>query len=191
MGRRLVARLIDLAALLVLNALVNGWFIYQLYLEVWPWYRMVLHRVQAKLPYDDLPQPQNADRLAFIITILGAGLWLAYEVPGLANRGQTLGKRLLGLKVLPIEADTALGLGRALRRWNPLGMATLLWIIGVGLIFQAGMTTLVWATMIGSILLFVDCLFGAVDQPLHQSLRDKSAATVVVDVKHEKTGEKK
>jgi uncharacterized RDD family membrane protein YckC len=166
-GRRLVARLVDIGVLIVINAIVNGWFIYRLYQEVWPWYKAAYHRAQAHLPYDDLPQPQNTQSLAFTITLIAAALWFAYEVPAVANRGQTLGKRLLGIKVLRLEADGPIGFARALRRWNPMGIATLLWTCGVGFILQ-----------------FVDCLFVAVDRPLHQALHDKSAATVVVDVKH-------
>jgi uncharacterized RDD family membrane protein YckC len=75
-----------------------------------------------------------------------------------------VGKKLLGIKVLRLEEDGPLGFGRAMRRWNLLGFATLLWTYGIGFIFQ-----------------FVDCLFVAIDQPLHQALHDKSAATVVVN----------
>ncbi|NJC63854.1 RDD family protein [Planosporangium flavigriseum] len=171
-GRRLVARLVDVAVLLVINALVNGWFIYQLYLDFWPYYREVIQRMQANLPYEDVPQPQNSSGLAFTITAIAAALWFAYEVPALANSGQTLGKRLLGIKVLRLEADGPLGFGRAWRRWNPMGIATLLWTCGIGFVLQ-----------------FIDCLFVAIDQPLHQALHDKSAATVVVDVKHQKSGD--
>jgi uncharacterized RDD family membrane protein YckC len=171
-GRRLVARLVDIGVLIVINALVNGWFIYQFWREFWPWYMAAYQRVQAHLPYDDLPQPQNTRSLAFTITAIAAALWFAYEVPAVANTGQTLGKRLLGIKVLRLEADGPLGFGRAWRRWNPMGVATLLWTCGVGFVLQ-----------------FVDCLFVAIDQPLHQALHDKSAATVVVDVKHDRSGE--
>jgi uncharacterized RDD family membrane protein YckC len=182
-GRRLAARVVDITALAVINVLVNGWFVYQLYLQAWPWYRAVYQRTQQHQPIDDLPQPQDVQTLAFTITVIAFALWLAYEVPGLADRGQTLGKRLLGLKVLRLEAAEPLGYGRALRRWNPLALATVLWIFGFGLIFQESLATLMLAGMLGAVLLFVDYLFAAVDQPLHQSLRDKSAGTVVVDVK--------
>ncbi|NJC73857.1 RDD family protein [Planosporangium thailandense] len=171
-GRRLVARLVDIAVLILINAVVNGWFIYQFWREFWPYYRAVLQRAQEHLPYQDVPQPQNISSLTFTITAIAAALWFAYEVPAVANSGQTLGKRLLGLKVLRLEADGPLGFGRSWRRWNPMGVATLLWTCcGIGFVFQ-----------------FIDCLFVAINQPLHQALHDKSAATVVVDVKHEKSG---
>lgn len=176
-GRRLLARLIDIGLLILINALVNGWFIYRLYQEYWPFYKAAYQRAQANLPLDDLPQPQDTQRLLFTIAIIATALWFAYEVPAVANRGQTIGKRLLGIKVLRLEADGPIGFGRAIRRWNPMGLATLLWTCGIGFILQ-----------------FVDCLFVAVDRPLHQALHDKSAATVVVDVKHhdgnhQRTGE--
>jgi uncharacterized RDD family membrane protein YckC len=166
-GRRLVARLVDIGVLLVINAAVNGWFVVKFVREIWPWYRQAFARIQANRPYDDLPQPANTQGLMFTITLIAAALWLAYEVPAIANGGQTLGKRLLGIKVLRLEADGPVGFGRALRRWNPMGIATLLWTCGIGFVFQ-----------------FVDCLFVAIDRPLHQALHDKSAMTVVVDVKH-------
>jgi uncharacterized RDD family membrane protein YckC len=172
LGRRLVARLVDIGVLLVINALVNGWFIYQFWQEFWPYYQTVIQRMQARLPYEDVPQPQNLQGLMFTIAAIAAALWFAYEVPAMANGGQTPGKRLLGIKVVRVEADGPLGFGRAWRRWNPMGVATLLWsCCGIGFILQ-----------------FVDCLFVVIDQPLHQALHDKSAATVVVDVKHEKSG---
>ena len=34
----------------------------------------------------------------------------------------------------------------------------------------------------GFLLQFVDCIFVAIDRPLHQALHDKGAATVVVEV---------
>jgi uncharacterized RDD family membrane protein YckC len=170
----LAARLVDISVLVVINAVVNGWFIYQLYQDFWPWYRTVLQRMQAHLPYDDVPQPQHLQSLTFTITAIAAALWFAYEVPALANSGQTPGKRLLGIKVVRLEADGPLGFGRSWRRWNPMGVATLLWTCGVGFVFQ-----------------FIDCLFIAIDQPLHQALHDKSAATVVVDVNHVRSGEPK
>ena len=72
----------------------------------------------------------------------------------------------LGIKVVRLESAEPLGMGRAFRRWGRLGLPTLLWYCcGVGLILQA-----------------IDCLFAAIDRPLHQALHDKTAATVVVQV---------
>jgi uncharacterized RDD family membrane protein YckC len=164
-GRRFAARMVDIGLLLIANAVVNGWFIYRFFQEFWPYFTITMERAQAGRSFDDVPQPQDIGSLTFTITLIAAGLWFAYEVPAMASQGQTVGKKLLGIKVLRLEEDGPLGFGRAMRRWNLLGFATLLWTYGIGFIFQ-----------------FVDCLFVAIDQPLHQALHDKSAATVVVDV---------
>ena len=51
------------------------------------------------------PQQASARSSYLILTILvvATALWFAYEVPALANSGQTLGKRLLQVKVVKIE----------------------------------------------------------------------------------------
>jgi uncharacterized RDD family membrane protein YckC len=152
-------------AVLGLNIVVNGWFMYQWWQDVSPYLAEFQRRWQAGLPTGDIPQPQRAGGLQIAITLIAVALWFAYEVPSLANTGQTLGKRLLGLKVVRIEEDAPPGLGRAIRRWNPLGLPTLLWTCGIGFVLQ-----------------FFDCLYVLIDRPLHQALHDKSAATVVVHV---------
>jgi uncharacterized RDD family membrane protein YckC len=165
LGRRFAARLVDIGIVFALNVVVNGWFVYRIYAETWPWMEAAMRRRQAGQSLDGLPQPPDVSSLVFTITLIAAALWFAYEVPAHANQGQTIGKRLFGIKVLRLEEDGPLGFGRAIRRWNLMGFATLLWTYGIGFIFQ-----------------FVDCLFVAIDQPLHQALHDKSAATVVVNV---------
>jgi uncharacterized RDD family membrane protein YckC len=93
-------------------------------------------------------------------------VWFVYEVPTSANSGQTVGKRLLGIKVVRLESDERLGFSRSMRRWSRMGMPTLLWYCcGVGFVFQ-----------------FLDCIWVAFDRPLHQAGHDKAAATVVVRV---------
>ena len=162
LGRRLVARLIDIVAVLILNVLVNGWLAYQWWLEVEPIFRATMADPFAT------PQPASARSSYLILTMLvvATALWFAYEVPALANSGQTLGKRLLRVKVVKLENTEALGFGRAFRRWARLGMWTPLWsCYGLGFLAQ-----LVDA---GSVLF---------DQQLRQALHDKSAATVVVAV---------
>ena len=63
-----------------------------------------------------------------------------------------------------LESDQPLGFGRSFRRWNTMGLPTLLWYCcGSGFILQ-----------------LIDALFVAIDRPLHQALHDKSAHTVVV-----------
>ncbi len=163
--RRLVARLIDVLVVLGLNIVVNGWLMYQWWLDAAPYYAEFRRRWQAGLPLDDIPRPQRAGGLQVAIMLIAVAIWFAYEVPAMANTGQTLGKRLLGLKVVRIEEDAPPGFGRAIRRWDWLGLPTLLWLCGIGFVLQ-----------------FFDCLYVLIDRPLHQALHDKSAATIVVQV---------
>ncbi|MFU8854275.1 RDD family protein [Micromonospora sp. SL1-18] len=168
-GARLVARLIDLGMLLLLNAAVNGWFIWRLLGELAaPWHEY-LRRVNTgdiRNP-EPLPSPgEHAGGLLIAILVIATALWFAYEVPAMAARGQTLGKRMMGVRALPVEADQPLGFGRATGRWSTLGMPTLLWFCcGLGLVLQ-----------------FVDVVSALFDQPLRQALHDKRAQTVVVQL---------
>ncbi|WP_343449343.1 RDD family protein [Micromonospora oryzae] len=165
-GARFVARLIDFGAVFLLNAVVNGWFVYRYVEEVTPYFREVLRRSMAgDTSTDGLPQPgEQAGGLQVAILLIATALWFAYEVPAMAGNGQTLGKRLLGVRAVPVEADQPLGFGRALRRWSTLGLPTLLWYCcGFGLLLQ-----------------LVDAVSPLFDHPLRQALHDKRAQTVVV-----------
>ena len=163
-----MARLIDIGAVFLLNVAVNGWFVYQYWLEIRPTIVEAWRRALTNEPPSmaDLPQPgPDAGNLQIVIVLIAAALWFAYEVPAIANTGQTPGKRLLNIKVVRLESDQPLGFGRSFRRWNTMGLPTLLWICFVGFILQ-----------------FIDALFVAIDRPLHQAIHDKSAHTVVVAV---------
>ncbi|MBX6357692.1 MAG: RDD family protein, partial [Micromonosporaceae bacterium] len=165
-GARLVARLIDIFVVLILNVLVNGWFIYEYVQEVAPAYREWSRRVMQG---DGSAVPEVTERAAnlqIVIVLLAAALWFAYEVPAVANTGQTLGKRLLGIRVIRLDNPQRLGFGRSFRRWNTMGLPTLLWCCGIGFVLQ-----------------LIDALFVPFDRPLHQALHDKSALTVVVHVR--------
>lgn len=166
-GARLLARMIDIFVVLVLNLVVNGWFVYEYVREVSPVVREIWRRSLANnRSTEGLAFSDRASYLMIVIVVLAAALWFAYEVPAQANTGQTLGKRLTHIKVMRLESADQLGFRRAIRRWNTLGLPTLLWTcFGVGLLLQ-----------------FVDCLWAALDRPLHQALHDKSAVTVVVFV---------
>jgi uncharacterized RDD family membrane protein YckC len=167
-GSRLLARFVDIAAVLALNVVVNGWFIWQYAREVAPVYQEMNRRMTEGRPiFEDLPQASGqAGSLQIVIILLAAALWFAYEVPALANTGQTPGKRLLGIKVVRLDTADRLGFGRSLRRWNTLGLPTLFWsCFGLGFVLQV-----------------IDCFFVAVDRPLRQALHDKSAQTVVVHI---------
>ncbi|GIJ28175.1 hypothetical protein Vqi01_33370 [Micromonospora qiuiae] len=167
-GARLAARLIDFAIVFALNALVNGWFFWRYLGELSPAVDEFWRRVQAQdRTTEPLPAAgEQAGSLVVVMLLIATSLWLAYEVPAMAANGQTFGKRVVGIKVLPVEADAPLGFGRALRRWNTLGLPTLLWYCcGLGLLLQ-----------------LIDALSPLFDHPLRQALHDKRAQTVVVKV---------
>jgi RDD family protein len=165
-GARFVARVIDVLAVLGLNAAVNGWFVYKWWQVNEPFWREFSRRFAAGQSTSGLEAPAEGSTLMIVILILATALWFAYEVPAHAGNGQTVGKRLNRIKVMRLESTEPLGFGRAMRRWNPLGLPTLLWTcFGIGFVLQ-----------------IVDCLWVAIDRPLHQALHDKSAVTVVVDI---------
>ena len=165
LGPRLVARLIDIAIVLVLNIVVNGYFGYQIWQEYNPYYQAVLDQMAKGGSALDVPQPAGrADGLIWAILIVATLLWLVYEAPAIAGSGQTLGKRIMRIKVVALENTDPLGFGRAFGRWARLGLWTPAWgCCGVGLIFQ-----------------FIDSLSPAFDQQLRQALHDKTARTVVI-----------
>jgi uncharacterized RDD family membrane protein YckC len=128
-----------------------------------PVYREWNQRFWANESTSEIVQPERAGTLQVVILILIAALWFAYEVPAIAGTGQTLGKRLLKIKVMRLESEEPIGFGRAIRRWNPLGLSVLLWTCGVGFLLQ-----------------FLDSLSPVIDWPLHRAFHDRSAGTVVV-----------
>ncbi|MEV1285971.1 RDD family protein [Micromonospora sp. NPDC049679] len=165
LGARLAARLIDIGLVLLLNVVVNGWFVWQYVQEMSPFIGELWRRTLAgDSSREGLPMPgERADSLQIVIVLLAAALWFAYEVPATANTGQTLGKRIMRLKVTRLDRDGPLGFGRSFRRWNTLGLPTLLWVCCVGFVMQ-----------------LVDCAYVLFDRPLYQALHDKTAQTVVV-----------
>jgi uncharacterized RDD family membrane protein YckC len=193
LGLRVLARLIDLGILLVLNAVANGWLFYLYLTDVWPVIQEIQRQMLQPHPsYDALPPiPGRAQWILTIIPLVAMALWFAYEVPAIAQRGQTLGKRVVGIKVLPLEPPqqpatpdttpvppsvpvlripappeptTPIGFLRAARRWNPLGLPVLLYTCcGIGLLLQ-----------------LVDALSPVLGGPLHLALHDRAAGTVVV-----------
>jgi uncharacterized RDD family membrane protein YckC len=165
LGARLAARLLDIGIVLLLNVVVNGWFVWRYVQEINPVYQELLRRRQAGNPSTaGLPQvSERADWLVLVILLIAAALWFAYEVPAMANTGQTFGKRVLGLKVVTLGNNERLGFGRSARRWNTLGLPTFFWCCGIGFLLQ-----------------LIDCAFVLFDRPLRQALHDKRAQTVVV-----------
>jgi uncharacterized RDD family membrane protein YckC len=157
LGRRLVARLIDIAIVLALNVFATGWLVYLFLRDYLPLARAVANH--TTLP----PTPDRLGLLAWVIPIIAMVVWLAYEVPALAGNGQTLGKRTVGIKVMALESTNPLGFGRALRRWGLLGWPMFMWTCGLGFILQ-----------------FIDSLSPTWGGPLQLALHDRSAQTVVV-----------
>jgi uncharacterized RDD family membrane protein YckC len=161
MGPRLVARLFDIFVVLLLNVVVNGWFAYQWVLEIAPIFRATMAD-----PLATPPQPSSrSDYLVLTMLFIATLLWLAYEVPSIGSSGQTLGKRIMHIKVVRVESTEPIGFGRAFRRWGRLGLWTPLWSCwGVGLLLQ-----------------LIDSVSPLFDQKLRQALHDKTAGTVVVE----------
>jgi uncharacterized RDD family membrane protein YckC len=104
------------------------------------------------------------DGLLWAMLIVATLLWLVYEAPAIAGSGQTLGKRIMRIKVVGVESTEPLGFGRAFRRWARLGLWTPFWgCLGIGLLFQ-----------------LIDSASPLFDPRMRQALHDKQAATVVV-----------
>jgi uncharacterized RDD family membrane protein YckC len=160
-GQRLVARLLDFLVVLLLNVAVNGWFAYQWAIEIAP----VLRAALAD-PTATPPQPSSrSDYLIITMLLIATALWLAYEVPAIANNGQTLGKRVMHIRVVRLENTDPIGFGRAFRRWGRLGLWTPLWsCYGLGLVLQ-----------------LIDSVSPLFDKKLRQALHDRTAHTVVVE----------
>jgi uncharacterized RDD family membrane protein YckC len=150
---RLAARLIDSLVLLGLNVVVNGYFVVQLVQEMGPLIT-AMQAGQTPVPTD------RANSLVWAIQVIAAALWFAYEVPAIAGSGQTLGKRIVGLRVVSTSGEP-IGFGRSFQRWMIPGLPTILgvWALPVQLLDAA------W------------CLW---DRPNRQCLHDRAAGTVVV-----------
>ena len=163
-GRRLVARLIDLAAVIGLNAVINGYFIYQWFKVYWLAVSEAVRQAQAgnAAASPQVPESSGGYEIAMILT--GMALWAAYEIPAIAHTGQTPGKRLMGLKVVRVEEDAPPGVRRSITRWQPMGFSVPLWLLCLS----------------GFVLQFLDSLRIVLDQKLHQAWHDRWAGTVVV-----------
>lgn len=183
LGLRFLARLIDLGLLLGLNVLGNGWLFYLYLSDIWPAVRAIENQMLQPNPnYDIVPAvPSRAQWILTVIPLVAMALWFAYEVPAISQRGQTIGKRIVGIKVLPLEGarlpgmpepppgvtvPATIGFLRAARRWNPLGLPVLLYTCcGIGFLLQ-----------------LVDALSPTFGGPLHLAFHDRAAATVVVHI---------
>jgi uncharacterized RDD family membrane protein YckC len=150
--RRLVARLVDtvvLTAVTAVAAMPLGTAAYHHAKDKVDQARLTGRSVQVWL----IDGTTGLQLGAVLATFLVAALLL--EVLPTAKWGRTLGKRLVGLRVLDIEAQLPPGFGASLRRWLTRTVLDLL-VVGV-----AG---LAW------------CLF---DRPWKQCWHDKAARTFV------------
>lgn len=164
LGPRLVARLLDILAVLLLNIVVNGYFAYQFLQEFAPVYRAARDRIAAGGSAFEGVQPNGRmEGLFWAMLIVATLLWLLYEAPAIGSSGQTLGKRIMRIKVVALESTEPLGFGRAFGRWARLGLWTPAWYCGLGFIIQ-----------------FIDSISPLFDPQLRQAFHDKTARTVVI-----------
>jgi len=161
-GRRLAARAIDLGVLLVLNLVFNGYFLFQ-----WVTESAALGEEWLRSGQIDTQSWSKIGELGLIISLIAYALWFAYEVPVTHTRGQTLGKMLLGLRVIPWESTERLPFGRSFRRWSLFGYPFLLYIC---------------CGIFGFILPIIDNFFIATDSTLRLAWHDRLARTYVVRI---------
>ena len=159
-GLRFVARIIDTIVVALLNVLVNGWFIYQ-YVDAWmPTFNRIM--ANPELGYGEVELPDRAYTLQYIILFIAILLWFAYEIPATVSSGQTLGKRIMGIKAVPIYAKR-MRWGLAISRWSLMMLSLACCPIG----FIAAIIDGVWCTF---------------DKPFRQCLHDKNPGTMVIQV---------
>jgi uncharacterized RDD family membrane protein YckC len=159
LSARFMARFVDVLVLAGLNLAVNGWFIYQWFREILPM-SLEAQRYWAG-EIESLPEPTpRAVSLFWAMLLTALALWFAYEVPAVAWRGQTLGKRLFEIKVLRYDGEL-LGFGGSFSRWFVMALPNL---------------AFPWLTP----LQIADALWCTWDRPLRQCLHDKRARGVVV-----------
>ncbi|MDR7280340.1 RDD family protein [Catenuloplanes atrovinosus] len=174
-GARFVARLIDLGVLLVLVLIANSWFLVQYFQELQAYLPQVSEYLAAAERGENPAVPAASDRFSFLqlaMLVVTAMVWFAYEVPQIANSGQTVGKRLMGIKAIGLQDGATPGFIRAFRRWNLYGVATLFWsCCGIGLLWQ-----------------LLDGLSPLFDRHLQRAWHDRVAQTVVVQLPRDASG---
>ncbi|MGY0232668.1 RDD family protein [Longispora urticae] len=165
-GSRFTARMIDIGSVFLLALVANAWFLYLFFDAVGPWYSEVFQWSFDGQKGDPPAFPESAQFLPFYMVLVLIAVWGAYEVPGIAGTGQTLGKRLMRIKVVRLDTTDKVGFGRSLRRWLNMSIPCLLWYgcCGLGLVFQ-----------------FFDSLGVVTNRPYQQCIHDRAVQTVVVN----------
>jgi uncharacterized RDD family membrane protein YckC len=151
-GQRLLARVIDGAILGGISAVVLiPLYIYVLFVVIDP-------TVTVNGEIDD-PAEVFLPLLAFIafVLVFSLALTYVYEVEMMFRSGQTFGKRIMKIRIIPVDPAQTLTRGHAARRF--------LVNQGAGLVPGLG---------------WVDGLFQLWDKPYRQCLHDKFAKTLVI-----------
>jgi uncharacterized RDD family membrane protein YckC len=168
LGSRFLARLIDFLIVLVIAGAAEFVLVRQWYAETKP-IRDAITQMSVNSDskaLDNVAFTNRASTLQLIIPLVLMAIWAAYEVPFIASGGQTPGKRLMGIRVIPLEGVHPIGGFRAFRRWTTLGLPVLLWTCcGIGFLIQLLVSlSPIW------------------NKPLHLAMHDRAAGTVVVTV---------
>ncbi len=112
-------------------------------------------------------QPESTEDVsipaAFLLLNLAA---VVYQVVGVALWGQTLGKKMLGIRVVSAQDLSQPGWWRAIRRWGLYFVIGLIPIVG-------GIVACMILPLVGLVMLFVD--------QRRQAPHDKVADTIVVN----------
>ncbi len=109
LSSRFVARIVDIIAVLLLDAALCWYLVLQYVNETGPYWRAAVHASQtgstAALP----TMTSRGATLGAVILTFTVVIWGVYEVLPTGRSGQTLGKRLLGIRVIGLEGATTLG----------------------------------------------------------------------------------
>lgn len=157
--RRLGARAVDIALVGLLSLVANSWLGYR-YLQILVPYLRDALRNPGTPP---APPDSQLNELLYPMLLISLVLWFVYEVVSTSRTGQTVGKRLLRIKVVRMDGSD-LDFGSAFRRWSVLSIPNLLFPCGIPI----QLMDVLWCTW---------------DRPLAQCIHDKWALTVVVSAK--------
>ncbi len=155
-GQRAVAKIIDLLLQSILVLPFTLWVL-------WPAVRDFIATIpdDGSLPSDTSIAAFQSQVLAlsFTLSLISTAISFVYEVPQNVRWGQTLGMRLLGIRIRPLAGDVPLTWTTATVRWGA---------------YAAG------ALVAGAFWTLIDYLWPLWDKPWRQALHDKAAKTVVV-----------